>query len=360
MALPRYPSTLRISQIKNEFGGGNKLSNYYAGAGFVPPNLLGYPFNVAKPIPASGKMNVSDFFGAAKPMFAPTGYAYKYVNNGGSYRPGTINLGMMWRTPDVTEAEFNAVAAEIGHPHYGYNNALVVTPGSLMYLRIRFNSDDYNTLSIVMRVVSNGATVQVAAAGADCNGRSGDANKTEAHLFYGASLAGNRVYPSDFSGKRVFWARTTIRKTGSQVNNKYYELFGHVSQGAFASMDPIPYRGSPNVHGAKYSFIANSGTESADPEAYELVNGLMVVKKPLMVLTNVNTKGSPTFSGNSSNGVGDILLRARASIVPYQGQLERYGNSWPGIIGMQRLYFINTGSYRFPGNYNVPGLYVLG
>lgn len=60
MALPSS-GTLSLSQIKNEFGGStpDSLSEYYAGGLYVPDPCIG----VNGPVPSSGEIKISDFYG---------------------------------------------------------------------------------------------------------------------------------------------------------------------------------------------------------------------------------------------------------------------------------------------------------
>lgn len=55
---------LSLSEISSEFGGGNSLSNFYAGGARVPAGTVGYPGGVATTIPSSGTIRVSNFYGA--------------------------------------------------------------------------------------------------------------------------------------------------------------------------------------------------------------------------------------------------------------------------------------------------------
>jgi hypothetical protein len=45
--------------------GSNSLSNYYAGGSYVPAGTIGYPGGVATYIPSSGRINLSNFYGAS-------------------------------------------------------------------------------------------------------------------------------------------------------------------------------------------------------------------------------------------------------------------------------------------------------
>lgn len=362
MALPVHPNKLSIAQIKSEFKGSNKFSDYYAGKSFVRAGTVGFPVGKRTLIPANGVLRVGNFHGAERRMFDPVSFDYRYRNNGGSYRPGVTNLNMVWRTPDVTVEEYNSEMARQGL-NYPYGEAMIVETGSLIYLRCRFNSDDENTIQIVSLTPGIQASPTVhAQAGSDCNGRSGDANKTEAHIFYGASINGSTLSPIIIPNKKVFFTRTVIRKTGSLVNNSNYELMSHVTRKAFQDGSSYQVYGLSATHTAStYSLITNSarGRVSANPEAYELNGNAMVVKKALIVGTNVNTKGSPNFAGGSNQGVGDILRRCGASLTPNIGQLERYGAHSPGIIGMRRYYIINPGTYVFDIEANVLALWAI-
>jgi hypothetical protein len=60
--------SLSLSEIQAEFGGSNpiSLSEYYAGAGLVNPGTVGYPIGAGpSPIPSSGDIRISDFYGAS-------------------------------------------------------------------------------------------------------------------------------------------------------------------------------------------------------------------------------------------------------------------------------------------------------
>lgn len=48
----------------NPCPGPMRLSNYYAGAGIVPSGTIGYPKGVSTPIPSSGRISLSNFYGA--------------------------------------------------------------------------------------------------------------------------------------------------------------------------------------------------------------------------------------------------------------------------------------------------------
>jgi len=71
MTLPFYPEPLSLSQIKEEFGGGEgpiSLSDYYSGGPYVPEGTVGYPKNVETLIPESGPISIGNFHGATKEM----------------------------------------------------------------------------------------------------------------------------------------------------------------------------------------------------------------------------------------------------------------------------------------------------
>ena len=61
--------SLSLSEIQAEFGGTTtdiRLSKYYAGAGLVNPGTVGYPIGAGpSPIPSSGDIRISDFYGAS-------------------------------------------------------------------------------------------------------------------------------------------------------------------------------------------------------------------------------------------------------------------------------------------------------
>ena len=74
MTLPIWTTNpytlLTVSNIEAEFGGNapTNLSEYYAGSptGFVANNKFGYPRDVETPIPSSGALAVSNFYGSSK------------------------------------------------------------------------------------------------------------------------------------------------------------------------------------------------------------------------------------------------------------------------------------------------------
>jgi hypothetical protein len=84
MPLPES-GPLSIQQIATEFGGAapHSLSEYYAGGPYVPAGTTG----INGPIPSSGQIKISDFYGA------PVEYALFYVTAGwfGNYtEPGDV------------------------------------------------------------------------------------------------------------------------------------------------------------------------------------------------------------------------------------------------------------------------------
>lgn len=97
--------SLSLSEIQAEFGGSNpiSLSEYYAGAGLVNPGTVGYPIGAGpSPIPSSGDIRISDFYGAsAEPSaVALANYFWNYRGNlvrygdegGLQYYPGDLFL----------------------------------------------------------------------------------------------------------------------------------------------------------------------------------------------------------------------------------------------------------------------------
>ena len=98
--------SLSLSEIQAEFGGTTtdiRLSKYYAGAGLVNPGTVGYPIGAGpSPIPSSGDIRISDFYGAsAEPSaVALANYFWNYRGNlvrygdegGLQYYPGDLFL----------------------------------------------------------------------------------------------------------------------------------------------------------------------------------------------------------------------------------------------------------------------------
>ena len=77
--------SLSLSEIQNEFGGGIpiSLSEYYAGAGLVNPGTVGYPIGAGpSPIPSSGDIRISDFYGASAEPNAVALENYFWNNRG--------------------------------------------------------------------------------------------------------------------------------------------------------------------------------------------------------------------------------------------------------------------------------------
>lgn len=98
--------SLSLSEIQAEFGGSTtdiSLSKYYAGQGLVNPGTVGYPIGAGpSPIPSSGDIRISDFYGAsAEPSaVALANYFWNYRGNlvrygdegGLQYYPGDLFL----------------------------------------------------------------------------------------------------------------------------------------------------------------------------------------------------------------------------------------------------------------------------
>lgn len=71
-AATTFYAPLSLSAVQTEFGGTNPvgLSEYYAGGGLVPPGTtsgnVGYPTPTSTPIPSSGAISFTNFYGATK------------------------------------------------------------------------------------------------------------------------------------------------------------------------------------------------------------------------------------------------------------------------------------------------------
>jgi hypothetical protein len=114
MTLPTS-GPISLTDIQTEFGGSNPvdLSDYYKGGAYVTD--LDYAPNV----PRSGKISVSDFYGAAKTVY----FCFTYVNNGSLILPATF------RTPLIVTALGGGGGAggnDAGTPGYpGYAGSIV-------------------------------------------------------------------------------------------------------------------------------------------------------------------------------------------------------------------------------------------
>lgn len=84
--------SLSLSEIQAEFGGTTtdiRLSKYYAGAGLVNPGTVGYPIGAGpSPIPSSGDIRISDFYGASAEPNAVALANYFWNNRGSLVRYG--------------------------------------------------------------------------------------------------------------------------------------------------------------------------------------------------------------------------------------------------------------------------------
>lgn len=67
MALPSSGS-ISLLDIQTEFGGSAPIgiNEYYAGGAYVPAGTVGYPGGISTPIPSSGTISFSNFYGATK------------------------------------------------------------------------------------------------------------------------------------------------------------------------------------------------------------------------------------------------------------------------------------------------------
>ena len=115
MTLPVYTNPISLAQIQTEFGGINpaSLSEYYAGGAYVRPGTVGYPTGGASvPIPTSGVIKFSNFFGAT--AYIPGTYlivpSISTVNEGAAviFTVTTTNVAdnvvLYWETVDATPA----------------------------------------------------------------------------------------------------------------------------------------------------------------------------------------------------------------------------------------------------------------
>lgn len=70
MAIKKSGS-LSLGEIQTEFGGSNdiRLTEYYAGRDYVPAGTFGYPGGIKTAIPSSGRIAISNFYGAARQYF---------------------------------------------------------------------------------------------------------------------------------------------------------------------------------------------------------------------------------------------------------------------------------------------------
>lgn len=113
MTLPVYTNPISLAQIQTEFGGTNpaSLSEYYAGGAYVRPGTVGYPTGGASvPIPTSGVIKFSNFFGAT--AYIPGTYlivpSISTVNEGAAviFTVTTTNVAdnvvLYWETVDAT------------------------------------------------------------------------------------------------------------------------------------------------------------------------------------------------------------------------------------------------------------------
>lgn len=112
MALPNS-GTLGIGQIAAEFGGAvpHSLSEYYAGGGLVPAGAAG----INGPIPSSGQIKISDFYGASARMGI---YNVEQAGSGNGTPPGAIYTGPAlhrgWST--VVNSAYGASNGRYGSP----------------------------------------------------------------------------------------------------------------------------------------------------------------------------------------------------------------------------------------------------
>jgi hypothetical protein len=119
MPLPES-GPLSLQQIADEFGGAtpHSLSEYYAGGPYVPPGATG----INGPIPSSGQIKISDFYGAG----APAEYALFYVTAGGTGNytdPGDVF------TSGGYHAGWSTVGDEVfDDSRYGEPAAMTVAP----------------------------------------------------------------------------------------------------------------------------------------------------------------------------------------------------------------------------------------
>lgn len=75
MSLPLAGNLLATSNIQGEFGGytPTSLTEYYAGGVYVPTGAIGFPLGVSTPIPASGMIAISNFYGAQAGTYSVVG-----------------------------------------------------------------------------------------------------------------------------------------------------------------------------------------------------------------------------------------------------------------------------------------------
>lgn len=62
-----YSGPISLGDIQTTFVGGSNpisMSEYYAGGGYVPSGTVGYPGGVSTPIPSSGAISMSNFYGS--------------------------------------------------------------------------------------------------------------------------------------------------------------------------------------------------------------------------------------------------------------------------------------------------------
>lgn len=124
---------ITLADIRTEFGGAapDSLSEYYAGGTYVPAGTVGYPGGVSTPIPSSGTISFSNFYGATKistvirldtafydsMTLNVTTVGVRVGANGTFYSrtQGVYNAEYQWCTPttDAANYEIYASSAEL-------------------------------------------------------------------------------------------------------------------------------------------------------------------------------------------------------------------------------------------------------
>lgn len=406
MTLPLYPNKITLQQISEEFGvkqGSTNISlkDYYAGGGVVRAGTLGYPNNVPTPIPSSGQIALSNFFGArkvavvndfvqyvsvlAKNIVVPTWYntgpiyitnkAQTILRTAGYWtNPGkgpgewvnptyqTVNHSntVAFRTKEATQADWNALNISLGKTPtpikqlFSYNDFVPVDVSDIIYGIYGVNSDEYAYTGFHVYDLESNSWVLEKYIGGD-NYNSGG-RKSWMYSTLGLTFTGSDpLDTSIFSGKKLIFPFWSMSQDGSRYNHYSQELtFAH-ARTPFGGMDAGGKTGLPDK-GATFQqlFVPNTtGLTSPYPEIFEINGNTMTLKADIIVTTHV------VASSNSASGFAPEKNR-EAFVFPEN--LPIFRSPWSERYSEYIPYVFKAGTYQLDPNviplYN-PTIYVI-
>lgn len=346
MVLPLYPNTITLNAIRNEFkgpAGQARLSQYYASGVNVRAGTFGFPGGVKTPIPSSGRIALSNFFGAKKSavieeyeVYSSYYGSYMWVSQNPrswfpwSSRPFTVvrspeqsggggdgesgypatyttqaaaTAQVAFRTPGVTQAQFNSLTnvGPVGpwnNLRYGFANPniasymsyaelKIINPGDLLYLTQAQSSDDVVVSAFFVWDFDTGTGTVVNAVGGDNNGRDSWGQRVRNHTHFGGNWNGNGISLENLSGRKVVFPAFYGYQTGSKINNNNFELQIIHCKRLFSELDLTAQTASVNGSGG-YPLLSGGGANSCRPDLFEIANGVTTVKSDIIVFANFN------------------------------------------------------------------------